>query len=336
MKLLKITSFSLLGILSVFFISNLFFNKNFKVSTSIEIDSSPFIVYDQINNFKNWSNWDPWIETDTTIIFHFSEISFDKGAYRTWKSNNSGDGKIEIINNEFLKRIDFLITLRDENSFKASFILESINDKVSLTWENKVELPYLARILGPIISKMMKNDHLKGLKNIKDYCESIAYKSSDVEIKQWTSQNIILVRDTCTISEINNSINNSYNQIFEFLAINNKVSNNEQPLVQYISFPSEPGDKNMVVLYAGILIDYFIEESLPNKMVFNQTKTEITAQATHNGDYRTIFKTHEKIKDFCKKNNYSIKDNPYEIYINNPNKTTNLEEWKTQVIYVVN
>ena len=125
MKLLKITSFSLLGILSVFFISNLFFNENFKVSTSIEIDSSPFIVYDQINNFKNWSNWDPWIETDTTIIFHFSQISFDKGAYRTWKSNNSGDGKIEIINNEFLKRIDFLLTAND--IFKSGKLLLNYN-----------------------------------------------------------------------------------------------------------------------------------------------------------------------------------------------------------------
>ena len=43
----------------------------------------------------------------------------------------------------------------------ATFYLESINDKVKLTWENKGELPFLARILGPIISKMMKNDHIK-------------------------------------------------------------------------------------------------------------------------------------------------------------------------------
>lgn len=336
MKFIKIILFSLLGILFIFLTSNLFFSKNFKLSTNIEINSSPLIVYEQINNFKNWANWDPWLETDTTITFKISSVSFDVGAHRTWNSKNSGKGKIEIIKNNFLKNIDFKISLENNNPFMATFILEPSKNNVRLTWENRGELPYLARIFGPVIGKMMKDDHRKGLENLKDYCESIPSKSSDVEIKEWGSQNIILIKDTCSSFDINQSIKKAYNQIFEYLSQNNKVSNNEQPFVQYISFPVKPGDKNMVVLNVGILTDYSIKDTLTNKMLFYQTKNEIIAQATHIGDYRTIFKTHEKIKDFCKKNNYSIKDNPYEMYINNPNKTTNLEEWKTQVIYVVN
>ena len=74
MKFLKIILYTLLGIMFIYLISNLFFSEKFKVFTSIEIDSSPYIVYDQINNFENWENWDPWIETDTTIKMSISDI----------------------------------------------------------------------------------------------------------------------------------------------------------------------------------------------------------------------------------------------------------------------
>ena len=49
----------------------------------------------------------------------------------------------------------------------ATFYLESIDNKVRVSWENSGKLPFLVRIFGPVISKMMKGDHEKGLNNLK-------------------------------------------------------------------------------------------------------------------------------------------------------------------------
>ncbi len=334
MKFLKIILYALLGIMFIYIISNLFFNEKIKVSTSINIDSSPYIVYDQINNFENWENWDPWIETDTTIIMSFSDITYDVGAYRIWNSENSGNGKMEIIDNDYIKQIDFKITTENNSPFMATFNFESIDNKLKVSWENRGELPFLARIFGPVISKMMKGDHEKGLKNLKNYCESIPSKSSEVEIKEWDTQNIIAIIDTCSSSNISQLLSEIFSKTYDYITTNDTAAV-EKPFVQYLSFPQKPGDNDWVILRAGAFLEATIEDSLINGMSFYQTLPKLTVQATHFGDYRTIFDTHQKIKDFCQEKNYSTIASPYEIYITDPSQTTNLNEWQTLVIYEI-
>tara|TARA_B100001057_G_C22794012_1_gene928844 strand:- start:519 stop:1481 length:963 start_codon:yes stop_codon:yes gene_type:complete len=317
----------------IYLISNFFFSKKFKVSTSIDIDSSPYIVYDQINNFENWENWDPWIETDTTIKMSISD-THGVGAYRIWDSENSANGKMEITNNDYIKQIDFKITIENNSPFTASFYLESIDNKVKLSWENSGELPFLARIFGPVISKMMKGDHEKGLKNLKNYCESIPSKSSEVKIQEWDTQNIIAIIDTCSSSNISRSLSEIFSKTSDYITTNNTVAL-EQPFVQYMSFPQKPGDNDWFILRAGTFLEARLEDSLTNGMSFYQTLPKLTAQATHFGDYRTIFDTHQKIKDFCQEKNYSITTSPYEIYITDPSQIPNTDEWQTQVIYEI-
>lgn len=334
MKFLKIILYTLLGIMFIYLISNLFFSEKFKVFTSIEIDSSPYIVYDQINNFENWENWDPWIETDTTIKMSISDITYSVGAYRIWNSENSGNGKMEIIDNDYIKQIDFKITIENNSPFMATFYLESIENKVKVSWENSGELPFLARIFGPVISKMMKGDHEKGLKNLKNYCESIPSKSSEVKIQEWDTQNIISIIDTCSSSNISQSLSEIYSKIFDYITTND-IRALEQPFVQYLSFPQKPVDNDWVILRAGAFLEVMVEDSFTNGMSFYQTLPQLTAQAAHFGDYRTIFDTHQKIKDFCQENNYSTIGRPYEIYITDPSQTPNPDEWQTRVIYEI-
>ena len=334
MKFLKIILYTLLGIMFIYLISNLFFSEKFKVFTSIEINSSPYIVYDQINNFENWENWDPWIETDTSIKMSISDISYSVGAYRIWNSENSGNGKMEITDNDYIKQIDFKITIENNSPFMATFYLESIKNKVKVVWENSGELPFLARIFGPVISKMMKGDHEKGLKNLKNYCESIPSKSSEVKIQEWDTQNMITIIDTCSSSNISQSLSEIYSKTFDYITTND-IKALEQPFVQYLSFPQKPGDNDRVILRAGAFLESMVKDSLTNGMSFYQTLPKLTAQATHFGDYRTIFDTHEKIKDFCQENNYSTASSPYEIYVTNPSQTPNPDEWQTRVIYEI-
>ena len=122
------------------------------MSTSIEIDSSPYIVYDQINNFENWENWDPWIETDTTIKMNISD-THGVGSYRIWNSENSGNGKMEITNNDYIKQIDFKITIENNSPFKATFYLESIDNMVKVSWEIVVNYLFWHVSLDPSLAK---------------------------------------------------------------------------------------------------------------------------------------------------------------------------------------
>ena len=333
MKFLKIIIYSLLGILSVYLVSNFFFDEKFKVSTSIEIESSPFIVYEQINNFDNWVHWDPWLNTDTTIVMSYSEQSSGVGASRSWDSEHSGNGKMEITHTEFIKQLDFGITIDDYKPFYASFYLESLEKGVKVSWENSGKLPFLARIFGPIMCKMMKGDHIKGLAQLKEYCESIPSNSGEVNVKEWKSQKIIAVNNRCTSSEISSTLAKSYNDIFMFLA-ENGIMPTQSPFAQYHSFPQKPGDNDEVILTAGTFIEVSVD-SVSEPLILIETKSSLTAQAIHKGDYQTVYNTHYKIQDFCKANNYTTKGTPYEIYLSDPQLTPNVADWETLVVYEI-
>lgn len=333
MKYLKVILYALLGIMSIYLVSNFFFSEKFKVSTSIEIDSSPFIVYDQINNFENWENWDPWLDTDTTIRMTLSDTPYGIDASRTWQSENSGSGKMEIIDLDFIKQIDFKITIDGNSPFLASFYLESVNNKVKVSWENSGELPFLARIFGPVISKMMKGDHVKGLDMLKRYCESIPSQSGEVSIQEWESQKIISKTDTCSSSNISQSLANIYSDVFKYVYENTLIST-QSPFAQYLSFPQKPGDNDYVILKAGALVDNF-NDTLNSNLKFEQTATFLSAQAIHKGDYRTLFDTHKKIQSYCHNNNYTVIGKPYEIYISDPETIVNPADWETLIIYEI-
>ncbi len=332
MKFIKSILYALLGILTIYLIANFFFDREFEVETSIEIDSSPFIVYNQISDFSNWENWDPWLSTDTTIKTSLSPKPYEVGAVRQWKSENSGEGAIELTNTIFLKSLEYKITIKDNSPFQASFELAPNNSGIEVSWKNYGELPFLARIFGPVMTKMMKSDHEKGLQLLKNYCESIPSESGEVSIKDWGSQNVISITTSCSTEGISSSLSESYNTIFVFLA-ENGIMPTSSPFAQYEEFPNTPGEENKVVLKSGTFIEVPVSSPLPAKMEYSEKPATLSAQAIHKGDYRTIFKTHEKIRAFCDKNGYQLKPQPYEIYLTDPQLTTNTASWETLVVY---
>jgi effector-binding domain-containing protein len=332
MKLIKSILYSLLGILTIYLIANFFFDRKFEVETSVEIDSSPFIVYNQISDFSNWKNWDPWLTTDTTIETTLSPKPYEVGAFRQWKSENSGEGTIELTDNIFLKSLEYKITIKDNSPFHASFNILPIDSGVKVNWKNYGELPFLARIFGPVMTKMMKADHEKGLELLKNYCESIPSSSGEVSIKDWDSQNVISITKTCSTEGISSTLSESYNAIFVFLA-QNGIMPTSSPFSQYIEFPNTAGGENKVIIKSGTFIEVPVSTNLPTNMEYTQKPASLSAQAIHKGDYRTIFKTHEKIRAFCEENGYNFKPQPYEIYLTDPQLTTNSSSWETLVLY---
>lgn len=334
MKFIKILLYSLLGILSIYLFSNFFFDKEFEVKTSLEIDTSPFIVYNQINDFKNWQNWDPWLSTDTTIKTTISSVSNEVGASRKWQSENSGSGSIELTDNVFLKSLEYKITIDNNTPFYAGFELLPNKNNVIVTWKNFGELPFLARIFGPVISKMMKADHEKGLQLLKEYCELIPSESGEVNVQNWDSKFIVSITKTCSANNISSTLSESYNTIFVFLA-ENGIMPTDSPFAQYIEFPNTPGGNNRVVLKSGTFIEIPLSTELPNGIEYSEKSPSLSAQAMHKGDYRTLYKTHEKIRTFCNDNGYEFKAKPYEIYLTDPALTTNPSSWETLVVYEI-
>ena len=105
------------------------------------------------------------------------------------------------------------------------------------------------------------------------------------------------------------------------------------PFAQYVEFPTTPGAKDEVIIKSGVFIDIPITTDLPTDLVYTQKAASLSAQAIHKGDYRTLFNTHQNIKAFCKENGYTLKAQPYEIYLTDPELSPSASNWETLVVY---
>lgn len=133
MKSLKYIFFFVLTIVigASIYIATLDGNFNMKVSKTMKIPEQ--VVFNNINDFKNWVHWGPWYETDPTIETTFPEKTSGIGASYTWTGKNGLETikTISLIpNKEIIQEIDFGSDTKPE----VYWNIEKVNDSTTVTW----------------------------------------------------------------------------------------------------------------------------------------------------------------------------------------------------------
>lgn len=147
------------------------------VERMIDIASPAPVVYDQINELKNWMAWSPWAKLDPNAKWAYSEpLSSGVGSYYTWAGNDQvGEGKLTILEakpNEFLHcKMEF----KGEGDSFADFKLtakDSTATKIVWSFDTDHGMNPVARWFGLAMNSFIGPDYEKGLANLKAVCES--------------------------------------------------------------------------------------------------------------------------------------------------------------------
>lgn len=104
MKFLKYLLFLLLIVASA---ALLFFatkDGSFEVLESHRIEAPPEVIFNFLNDYKNWAHFGSWNE-DETLKMSFPENTSGVGASYTWKSEKSGNGAMETLSTEPFEKI---------------------------------------------------------------------------------------------------------------------------------------------------------------------------------------------------------------------------------------
>lgn len=136
MKFLKYLLFLLLiavsGVL-LFFATK---DGSFEVSESQTIDAPPEVVFNFLNDYKNWAQFGSWNE-DETLKMSFPEVTSGIGASYSWESENSGNGAMETLafttNEKIVQKIVFNGSLKEEG-YEVKWKLEPQENKTHVTW----------------------------------------------------------------------------------------------------------------------------------------------------------------------------------------------------------
>jgi len=135
-KLLKRIGFGLLGMLILLLIISFLLPSEREVEASVKIDAPIEIVFDQVNDLRNWEYWSPWKTLDPSMEMSYSNPPSGKGAFYVWRSNDPklGSGKLILTEVVPSKKIVVAMDFDKGDDNTATFDFEEKGKYVKVTW----------------------------------------------------------------------------------------------------------------------------------------------------------------------------------------------------------
>ena len=332
MRVLKIVGYIVVIFLFLWVIVAFLSPKEIKTTQSITINTTPYVVFDQVNNLEQWNNWSPWIMRDPDMEQELSENSIGIGAIVRWKSESEGNGEQSIIESSAPEKIRTSLVFDDWDGITYSnwTFKKAGENTTKVTWnlEGSV-LPFFIRPLGFSWNADIKNDYKAGLINLKAVCESIPQKNENLRVKIVETEPIIYIgkRINVNTSEIGPAIGKAYKEIIDFLSAKGL----------------EISGKPFSIYYDSESVDFDILVALP---VVNEIESNAdfesgilpaghAAMISHFGNYTNLPATYHIIRDWVKDGNYQITGNSWEVYVNDPTNEPDSSKWETRIYFPV-
>lgn len=143
------------------------------VERQTDINAPAAVVFDQLNELKNWNNWSPWAKLDPNVKMTYSQpSSAGIGAFYTWASqqSNVGEGKMTILDAKPNELLHYRMDFKGANEAFADFRLtakDSTSTHLVWTFDTDHGLNPISRWFGLMFEKLIAPDYEKGLATLK-------------------------------------------------------------------------------------------------------------------------------------------------------------------------
>ena len=306
-------------------LTGLFLPEKVHVESSVTVNANPEIVFDQVNNLRNWTNWSPWAKEDSTMKITFGDKVKGLGASYSWTSLHSGDGSVVIsksdANTELETELEFHTAEKSFSSWK--FEKEGKLTKVTWAYDNS-RLNYLERYFVVFFHKNMLKSLQKGLDALKQSSEVLRLsRVSQVSVISVPERAVMTIQDSANTKEFLNAVEKTTNRVEAYLG---------RRQIDTVG-------KNFTIIHnwqdTGNIV-FRCALPIPSKTwgwKEYQCMTEPATKAvtlTHFGDFNSK-KAFRVLNEYAKKNSLEVNGAPWVEYFTNPDTEQDTSIWKMQV-----
>lgn len=133
----------------------------FQVTRAASIAASAPIIFEQVNNLRNWDAWSPWAKLDPNASHVFEGPDAGAGAIMRWAGNAKvGEGSMTIVASqpsEMIRfKLEFLKPFKATNTTEFTFASQGAQTLV--TWR----MSGTNNFIGKAISVVMNCDAMVG------------------------------------------------------------------------------------------------------------------------------------------------------------------------------
>ncbi len=311
------------------------------------IKAPTHLVFNNVNDYKNWESWGPWFDDDPTIEVTYPENTSGVGGSYSWTSKD-GPGNMKTIKVNTNKLIAQKLQFLDYKPTDTFWQFEETSEGTNVTWQMKAnETPFIFKFFGAIsggMDNMLGTMMEKGLAKMdsvmqveaKAYKEKIlnAYKIGDVTEIDLTAQKFIgYLQKTST----NASYEEMTKLFMEYMPKAKNYANSKQlgdtdttPASVYIKWDENTKQAEFLI---GLIVKKDI--GLAEGMQAIDLPSGKGIMVSKFGQYGTgDYEAHTAIGNYLKNNNLTQNGHIWETYVNDPTKVKEIEI-QTDIYYPV-
>ena len=331
MKLIKVILSILLAFVILWVIVAFFSPKSISVTESIVIEQSSSIVFNQVNDFKNWTNWADWNKRDSLMTFSYSPITKGVGASIAWESEKEGNGSQKIIESKAFESIRMLLLIDDwdENYCHWDFVeIQEFETEVSWTFEDS-QIDFLLRPLSFSINNSIRNDFKEGLQNLKHYCETEIQQNKKLKpkLEQIDAIYYIAKHVKCDFDNIGQEMGKSFG---ELMTLCSEYNWEIEGMPFSINYDTEEGQFEFDVAFR-----LKSEVVAPPGYISGIIPAGDMATISHFGTYENLAISYKILDKWIGDNGYKQNGRSFEFYITDPGMEPDSTKWETQIYYPV-
>ena len=135
MKVLKWIGIVAVGLLALILVVGFFLPADWRVERSVVVQAPPAVIHPYVSDLAKWPQWSPFDSEDPAMAIEVSTPSEGAGAWRSWKSEKMGDGRMVIVRSDPATGVEMKLTIEGWDSFGIDFVYEATGDGATkVTW----------------------------------------------------------------------------------------------------------------------------------------------------------------------------------------------------------
>ncbi len=313
-------------------------DNSYEVSRTKIINAPIEVVFDNVNNYKNWPSWSPWLEKDTLVELTYSDITFGKNASYTWKSDvqDVGEGSMTTVESMSFQTINQkMASIKPwESESEVFWSFKPDKDGTEVTWRMKGEMSFGEKAYLTFnggMDKMVGPYFEKGLAKL-DAVLQTGMKKFSVNVVGLTTHSggyYIYRTGSCKIDEYQSKKNELMPQI-DMYVDKNKISSAGPAFSLYHKVDVE---NNAVIFSCAIPVSEKVITDASSGLQTGLLKSFEAVKVTLNGNYSNLEAAWAEGLKFIKENDLEEATNipSLEAYPTNPVLVPNPADWVTEI-----
>lgn len=310
---------------------------NFSRSKTIEVPVS--LLYDKVNDYKEWPAFSPWIEQDPDAILTYDDKTVGKGASYSWKGEDLGEGSMTTLETEpnslINQKIEFIKPFESESNINWFF--EQTKEGTKVTWQMEGKQDFVTKLFTTFMGSIETNtgpDFERGLSKL-DSVTRAEMKVYSINIEGTTehSGGFYLYNTTsCKLDDFEKNMKEMLSQVEAYAIINN-ITKAGAPFIIYHKWDEE----NNAAIFSSCIPTNSRIYTEGSEILTGQLDSFRAVKTTLKGDHSNIKEAWNQTMSFIATNNYEMVEDGtmLETFITDPRQEANPAEWITEIYVAI-